>query len=589
MTRSFWMGLALLTSVSLANWGIVAQEQPATEAAGESAANPQASEESDDKGPVDQTELYRAYQKAHGSQLQTKFEPGTVTQRTLDADAIKATVDGFDIQFPSQAPIPTPAVVGKRLFVSGGFHSREYYCFDAATGKLAWAVDLSDDGPSSAVESDGVLLFNTESCTIFALDAATGKHLWSAWLGDPLVSTPTIAQGRVYTIYPVGHGHAELQQQLAPVEPAQENEDVPEKEAKPDAEAEAIAPRHALICFELKTGKILWQHYVDHDAITAPVAAGDELYVATLAGTMFRFRSADGHLISARKERATSAPVVVGGEMYFTRRSDKVQGEEREVREAIVKQDRVRDLDAFEVESRVAAYLDAEVQEASKLADQTLKLDAGNGLGGLGGFGAAGQGAGGGFGGGGAVNGNLPANGAFSLEALQSQTEVLQSQNPEAVPFFGTATANLGQAAVSCFQNFQGSRVVTIGETNINCMGDTVIATSAKSGESLWEHKLEGDLTAEGGSLGAAPAAAGGKIILATLGGKVLILDPKQGETTKTLDVGTPLRFQPIVMHGRIYLGTLDGRLICLNTNDATLTGWSMIGGDAGHSGQVKK
>jgi outer membrane protein assembly factor BamB len=273
--------------------------------------------------------------------------------------------------------------------------------------------------------------------------------------------------------------------------------------------------------------------------------------------------------------------------MYFTRRSDKVKGDEREVREAIVKHDRVRDLDAFEVESRVAAYLDAEVQQASQLADQTLKLDAGNGLGGLGGFGGGGQGAGGGFGGGSAI----PEPVTLDPEPGQTNgamaAQLLQSEIAEQDLFFGTATANLGQAAVSCFQNFQGSRILKLGDMNINCMGDTIIATSATSGESQWEHKLEGDLATEGGSLAAAPAAAGGKIIFATLGGKVLIIDPKQGEIAQTLDVGTPLRFQPIVMNGRIYLGTLDGRLICLKTNDATLTGWSMIGGDAGHSGQV--
>jgi outer membrane protein assembly factor BamB len=300
MARTVWAGLTLLAGMSLASWGLIAQEPPVSEPGADPIADSQPAAAAETEAPVDQTAIYRAYQQAHGSELQKQFEPGTVTVRTLAADAIKPTANGFEIQFPSQAPIPTPAVVGKRLFVSGGFHSREYYCFDAATGQLAWAVDLSDDGPSSAVESDGVLLFNTESCTIFALDAATGKHLWSAWLGDPLVSTPTIAQGRVYTIYPVGHGQAEMQQQLAPA--IQENELV----AQPKAEGEDIAPRHALICFELKTGKILWQHFVDHDAITAPVAAGEELYVATLAGTMFRFRAADGHLISARKERATS-------------------------------------------------------------------------------------------------------------------------------------------------------------------------------------------------------------------------------------------------------------------------------------------
>ena len=42
----------------------------------------------------------------------------------------------------------------------------------------------------------GFTVFNTESCTIFALDAYSGKLIWAHYLGDPLTSTPTIANGR---------------------------------------------------------------------------------------------------------------------------------------------------------------------------------------------------------------------------------------------------------------------------------------------------------------------------------------------------------------------------------------------------------
>ena len=46
------------------------------------------------------------------------------------------------------------------------------------------------------------MVYNTESCTIFAHDAKSGKLLWSYWLGDPLMSSPSIAAGRVFAAYP---------------------------------------------------------------------------------------------------------------------------------------------------------------------------------------------------------------------------------------------------------------------------------------------------------------------------------------------------------------------------------------------------
>ena len=65
---------------------------------------------------------------------------------------------------------------------------------------------------------------------------------------------------------------------------------------------------HALAAFELRTGRVLWQRWIDGDAISAPVAADGELIVATFGGTVYRFAQADGRILSARRERATSAP-----------------------------------------------------------------------------------------------------------------------------------------------------------------------------------------------------------------------------------------------------------------------------------------
>ena len=136
----------------------------------------------------------------------SKFREGHVTPRKLDAKAHQKLADGFSIQLPSKAPIPTPTVYRDKVYVSGGFHSKEFYCFNATTGALVWAIDLDDDGPTAAVCDGSVCVFNTESCTLFAVDADTGKHLWSHWLGDPLTSTPTINNGVVFTSYPANGG-----------------------------------------------------------------------------------------------------------------------------------------------------------------------------------------------------------------------------------------------------------------------------------------------------------------------------------------------------------------------------------------------
>lgn len=457
----------------------------------------------------------------------TSFRKGHVTVRTLDSKAIQKTGNGFTVQLPSGAPVATPAVHRGKVYVSGGFHSKEYYCFKADTGEVVWAINLDDDGPSSAACEDGVIIFNTESCTIFAVDAETGRMLWSYWLGDPLMSTPTVSNGRVYTSYPAG-GAALMQQAVPNQAPIQQ---------APGAGKQRPPASHALACFELKTGKILWQKWIDSDVMSAPVAVDKELYATTFAGTVYRFDQATGKIMSAKRSRATSAPVVVGGKVFYTQRAD--DGRSGQAEESMVGLDRKSGKQKYEVNRKVADYLDQKVQGASELMEQGMALDAANGF-----------------------AGGAPA-----------------SANAQA------ALANIGQTNVSTLQAFQGSRVLAFGDRNFNCMGDEVFCTDPATGKTVWKFKLEGDLKKLGGFLAAPPVAAGDQVFLGTLRGEVLQIDPASGKVVKTYQTGSPIRYQPVVDGGRIYVGTQDGRLVCVDTGKKEFTGWSMWGGNAARTG----
>ena len=193
------------------------------------------------------------------------FRTGHVVKASLK-DYLQKTDYGYSIKLPVQTNIPTPAVVDGTLYLSGGFGSKQYYAFDAATGRFKWGVNLDDDGPSSPAIQDNIIVFNTESCTIFACDLITGAQIWSYWLGDPLMSMPTIANGIVFTAYPASYGGNVGKRTNTPA-------NVPNQSS--------IRPTHVLIAIELKTGKILWQKWIDSDVMTAPVAKDELLYVTT--------------------------------------------------------------------------------------------------------------------------------------------------------------------------------------------------------------------------------------------------------------------------------------------------------------------
>jgi outer membrane protein assembly factor BamB len=480
-------------------------------------------------------ELYTEINSDKYAPPPTQFRHGTVHPRPLPASAVEKTDNGYSVRLPSGAPVTTPAVYQGRVYVSGGFRSREFYAIEATSGKPSWGIALDDDGPSSPACRDETCVFGTESCTLFAVNAKTGALLWSWWLGDPMTSAPAIENGRVFASYPA---HA--------------NGDKP---APPDA-------THVIAAFDLTTGNILWQKWLDSDVMSAPVAIGGFVYLATFGGTLVKLYEATGVIKYAIKARATSAPVVMRAgdgkreSMYFTSRTDeetpnpsnasspsdangsappKTKSAEESVVHTVDNGPKVK----YSSNRKAAPYLDPSVQSSSSYSAQGKSNDSANGF----------------------------SSGAPASANTKS------------------AFSNIGQKSVHTLQAFQGSRVLPVGSRIVNTMGDEVLATDAESGEKLWSFSLKGDMKREGGALGTSPLFAGGSVFVALLEGEVVRLDPKDGKLQKSYPIRSPVRSQPVAKDGWIYVGTEDGKLVAIDTKDPSVDGWPMWGGNAARTG----
>ena len=235
---------------------------------------------------------------------------------------------GWKVKIPGNRALATPAVVDGMVYVGGGFGSYEFYAFDADTGRPRWAIKVSDDGPTAAVVSDGVVAFNTESCTLFVVDAKSGRMLWSQWLGDPLMSQPAIADGMVFMAYPASR-------------------------------------THQLIALGLKDGKEKWKMPIEGDIISAPVVYEDSVYVTTFDGNVYRFRMNDGKEVWKKDFKATSAPWLYKDQVYVSQRKE---GEKRP-EEGLLRLDNRKGKQNQESgawRNRPAPYLDSEVQKKSR-------------------------------------------------------------------------------------------------------------------------------------------------------------------------------------------------------------------------------
>ena len=470
------------------------------------------------------------------------FRPGHVNPRIMK-DYLLEQEDGFAIQLPKRSLTPSPSIYKGLLLVSGGFGSKEYYAFDALDGSLKWALDLDDDGPTSAIVEEDIAVFNTESCTIFACNVFTGEHLWSHYLGDPLMSTPSIANGIVYTAYPANSNNGNngtIQQQSAnnsslyqPNRTGYGNTTVQDSTT-----GRVLRASHVMIALELKTGKILWQKWIDGDVMSAPVIEGDELFASTFPGTLYRFDARTGEILAAQATRATSAPVVHNGNIYMSRRSD--AGRTR-AEENLTTFSKDFDVVANTV-AKEAPYLDAEVQNRSELKNKAANYDAGNGF-----------------------SEGAPANSGWKY-----------------------ASANIGQSNVSSLQAFQGSRVLHHQNRNYATMGDELVCADPTGNKVYWRQKLNGDLKKEGGFLATPPLMIDDKIVVGTLEGDVVIFEAGTGKEWKRFKTGENIRFQPILDQGRIYVSTVTGKVICFDSGRKELTGWPTWGANAAHTNRIR-
>jgi Ca-activated chloride channel family protein len=151
-------------------------------------------------------------------------------------------VTGWKVVIPGNRPLASPAISEGKVFIGGGFGSHEFYAFDARTGKRLWTYHTADDGPTAAAVEGGLIAFNTESCELEVLTTG-GKRLWKKWLGDPLMSMPAIADGRVYMAYPNSKGDH----------------------------------KYYVAAFDIKTGNELWKYPLPGEIITAPVIEADRV------------------------------------------------------------------------------------------------------------------------------------------------------------------------------------------------------------------------------------------------------------------------------------------------------------------------
>jgi Ca-activated chloride channel family protein len=422
-------------------------------------------------------------------------------------------ITGWKVSIPGGRPLASPAIAEGKIFLGGGFGSHEFYALDAISGRSLWTYHTEDDGPTAAVVSDGVVVFNTESCELEVL-TTSGRRLWKRWLGDPLMSMPAISEGKVYMAYPNSRGDG----------------------------------RYYLAAFDLHSGTDLWKYPLSSEIMTAPVIDRDRVYAASVDGSMVCLNRRDGGRLWQENRNATSAPAVSNGQCYFSRRDAVTEhhngttvAQQTEVMAARSASVPAAEPQPMAATRQNADYLDYKKQAASSKEAKNQSLDAAVGFAG-------------------------PNKGSAKM---------------------AVAKDNIGQASVHGIWAYQGSKPFLVAGGLYSSMGENTERVDPASGKVVWTRKLHDPRAGAGDNAGVTPPViVNGKVIVATAAGEVYALSAQSGELLWTVRLGEPVAFQPTVWHGRVYVGTMEGSLYCLNTGDPRDDGWTMWGGGPEHNGR---
>lgn len=293
---------------------------------------------------------------------------------------------------------------------------------------------------------------------------------------------------------------------------------------------------HRLAAFRLEDGTPIWEAPIAGDAITAPVVDGDSVFASTFDGTVYRFRTSDGAPLWQRPMQATSAPTVRGDEVHVAERTASPRGERTEGFSQLSRHGVL----TTPVRSVVrAAYLDPDEQDRSH----------------------------------------------YSVVTRVSDTSVGFGAGAPASARADRAARNVGQRTVRGLWEFQGSRPTLRGDRLYTVQGSSIRALDARTGELCWERVVRGDARAIGGHLATPPVCVAGVVVVATALGEIHGLSADNGAEVFHHATGEEIRFQPVVVGGRIIAGTTRGTLVCIDTGDARLDGWTMWGGGPTHNG----
>ncbi len=212
-----------------------------------------------------------AYKPTTGAQIWCDDVSGSVTAAPAVTNAAAYDTNGSDLQATSQSgsggwnftpsdfvPLTnTPAVSHGTVYATGG---DTIFAVRKSDGTLLWRRTLKIEGEENILSAPSVNALGTTvyvgGGTLFALNAETGATKWSGFPVGVGVSTPAVANGKVYV--------------------------------------NSVDPQFGLWAFNATTGAFLWRNMAPCEPDSTPTIANGVVYDISEFGELMMFNSSNG-------------------------------------------------------------------------------------------------------------------------------------------------------------------------------------------------------------------------------------------------------------------------------------------------------
>jgi outer membrane protein assembly factor BamB len=111
-----------------------------------------------------------------------------------------------------------------------------------------------------------------------------------------------------------------------------------------------------------------------------------------------------------------------------------------------------------------------------------------------------------------------------------------------------------------------------------------VNSVNSKDGRAEWKAEVNGSKVDPNIQVFSPPALGRDYIYLSSSLGHLLSMRQKDGKLGFAYSFKKPMIFQPALVDGNVYVGTGDGLLICVKTNNKDADGWYEWGGNSQHN-----